>query len=123
MTLTKKDFDKIEQIAVSVSGSASTARMSQLAKETTKEVVTEMFLVCGIDYSNPVKMQELMAYGKECQELAAKNKKILNWAEEAMNTNKVFKKNFIAEAGKHGVTVIIAFAAMWYASVKGIIGG
>lgn len=99
-----------------------TTIISKVAKETTKETITEVMLLCGIDIDEPLEMQKLMSYAKECKDNAPKTKKVIEWGEKTMESGKIFKTNFIAEAAKHLFTVIVALFIVWVGSIKGIWG-
>ena len=107
------DIEVLKSAMREVSGEVQTTMISQIAKEATKEAVTEMFLVCGIDYSNPIEMQKLMAYGKECQRNAVRNKDAIDWVHNTMETGKIFKTSIISEVGKHCATLLIGVSCLW----------
>lgn len=112
--MTEKELDQIKAAMRQVGGEIKTTMMAKIAKESAKEAVTEMLLVCGIDYSNPVEMQELMAFAKECKKEAPRNKKVMEWARESMDTGKVFKGSLIGELGKFSAHAILILGVVWF---------
>ena len=114
------DYEEIERRMRLVANDVQTSMVSQIAKESSKEAVTEILLVCGIDASNPTKMQELMAYGHKCKENAERMNETIKWVEGAKKNTGIFKTNMIAEAGKMAFVAVVAVVAVWLSNITGL---
>lgn len=121
------DYKKIREIVAEEAATASanipTTIIAKVAKEASKEAVIEILTTCGIDVTDPFEMQNLMAYARQCKKNSKRTKRVIAWGEETMESGKIFKKNFIAEAGKHACTAIVAIFVVWVASTKDFLGG
>lgn len=96
MTLTNKDFDRIEQIAIKVSNDTSTS----IIEKTIKGVLT--------------------AYGIHNQEEMQKNMVLL---EDLRENRKEFKRSFISTLGGHMFTFVGTLLVSWVLFIKGMSGG
>lgn len=92
--------------------------ISRVAKEASKEAVTDVLLTMGVDATNPIEMQKIMAYAKECKDNGPRIKEAVEWAHDQKANGKIFKSSFIAEAAKHSATALIAIIVVWIGMKK-----
>lgn len=114
------DYDKMEQIMRQVANDVQTTLITKIAKESSKEAVIDILLVCGIDAENPREMQELMAYGRKCKANAERTDDAVKWVEDAKKNRNLLKTNIYAESAKVAVAGFFAMIGIWAANMLGI---